>query len=475
MNFVISEFNHSILLTEKGYLNVTDSIVPETDATAVLYISLDDMRAVFQYQTDHFDVNDMNGTDLRYYTFLENWPVNLRLNPANAMMDDVKSSGEIVKQGIDTEKMLLKHDFERYLAEKLFGTYRGVDLFTNERALIENMSFSGGDVGDTGIFKSIYNSLKAIQSNNGTSEVLRTDSSGNLFMTNADKTKTNIVRELMMQIARYHPDRFKNVVDTDGYQPVPLMEGDYINFTLQMNSTNDQHLLTGLSDPIPTRSYLIKLVLTNNPINTPVTNSAFVGDYPYSPFLVSKVNYDDEDVIVTGASPSAVPPSLQYMGGWYYESSGSDNVEWNVPVGTSFTFEELDTVYATIHMVSISSLPKIIVNTINLETYEVVGMTFTATSGQINLYDNYHCQFIFNLNSNTTYQGVIDGYQQVIMTSNDILPPLTNKIQSITIITDSNASAGEVEFVATTVAVIASDNQTTDFRKNVAYFVPVPI
>jgi hypothetical protein len=163
------------------------------------------------------------------------------------------------------------------------------------------------------------------------------------------------------------------------------------------------------------------------------------------------------------------------MGGWYYRSAGSENVEWNIPVGTSYRFEELDTVNATIHMLSITSLPKIIVNTINPDTYEVVCMTYTAISNQITLYDNYDCQFIFNLNSNSTYQGVIDGYQQVIMTTSDALPPLTNTIQSITILSDSNAYQGDVEFVATTVAVIASESHISDPRKHVAYLIPKPI
>jgi hypothetical protein len=157
------------------------------------------------------------------------------------------------------------------------------------------------------------------------------------------------------------------------------------------------------------------------------------------------------------------------MGGWYYQSSGSDRIEWNIPVGTSYIFSDLKTVYATIQVASITSLPQIIVKTFDPDTYQESNMTFQATAGQIELNGNYDCQFIFDLNGNNNHENeIIDGYQQINMTSTDTVPPSINNISSITILTQSTANSNEIEMVVTTVAVVASP---TD--KKVAYLVPV--
>ena len=473
MEFVLSEFNHSFTLTEKGVLNKKDISVPICDADAVFYVSLSDMRSVFQFQTDSLDVTNVDTTDLKYYTFLQNWPANLRLNPVNAMMDDSTYSlnAKGLAQNIPSEKMLVKHDFTRYIAENLFNTIHGVDLFANELTLLENMSYLGGDVDISGVYKSIYTSLESIKSidNPHSSPELSIDGSGNLYMSNATKTPNNIVRELMMQIAQRQPERFKTIMNTDGYQPVPLIEGDVINFTLELNAATEQELITSLPTSIPPRSYLIQWVFTNEPSNTEVIDSAFVGDYPYSPFTVSQVNHDDQYVIMMGTYPSSPPPTLNYMGGWYYQSSGSDRIEWNIPVGTSYIFSDLKTVYATIQVASITSLPQIIVKTFDPDTYQESNMTFQATAGQIELNGNYDCQFIFDLNGNNNHENeIIDGYQQINMTSTDTVPPSINNISSITILTQSTANSNEIEMVVTTVAVVASP---TD--KKVAYLVPV--
>jgi hypothetical protein len=67
------------------------------------------------------------------------WPASLLINPSNAMLDKGDSSSPILSVGIPS-KMLVKHDFLRYLALKLFNTAQGVDLFNNESALISNLN-----------------------------------------------------------------------------------------------------------------------------------------------------------------------------------------------------------------------------------------------------------------------------------------------------------------------------------------------
>ena len=57
----------------------------------------------------------MSATDLKHFIFMDKWPYNLTLNPANGMMDQSRSYNPI--QVTTPNKMLLKHDFIRYLAK----------------------------------------------------------------------------------------------------------------------------------------------------------------------------------------------------------------------------------------------------------------------------------------------------------------------------------------------------------------------
>jgi hypothetical protein len=443
IDFVLSEFNNSLTLTEQGLLVGKEIELPAHDAIAVLNVSTADMRAVFKYQTDSLDVTDVNAEDLKYYTFLENWPANLRLNPVNAMMDHASSENAIASSGIDTEKMLLKHDFERYLALKLFGTYRGVDLFTNEKSLIENMSFLGGDVADQGVFKNIFASLKKVCTNGELADLSITgeDTSGNRYTTNDIKTQDNIVRELMQQIFHAEPNRFSDISlpdEEDGtYRPVPLMDDDKIYFTLTMNAAAGQETLTNVPE-IDSRTYLIKLILGSDTTNTAVSDSVFVADSAYSEFSLSKVASTD----ISGTVEGSLPETLSYMGGWY--NAGASAASWAVPV-VGVSFEEIEAVYASIHLLSNAVLPTITINTSS------GSITYTPTSTDIVVNDNYDCQFYINITSNDV--GELDGYNKVSMTTTGNTPP-SGPITSITI-----ESAEGADFVATTIGVVSGANK----------------
>ena len=69
------------------------------------------------------------------------------LNPVHAMMDDTASENPIATGDSNgtyvDNRMLVKHDFVRYLALKLFNTYQGVDLFSNENAMKEDLAAKG--------------------------------------------------------------------------------------------------------------------------------------------------------------------------------------------------------------------------------------------------------------------------------------------------------------------------------------------
>jgi hypothetical protein len=461
INFVVNQFNNDFALTERGVLTTEEISLPTYDAEAVFNVNTADMRAVFQFQTDNTDINDVDATDLKYYTFLNQWPANLRLNVANAMMDDTNSSNAygISQSDIPRSKFLLKHDFERYMALKLFGTIQGVDLFSNEMALSENMCYLGGDIEGSSVYADIRTSLASIASVDGTSPGLSADGNGLLFMSNATKDNSNIVRHLMLQIQANQPARFAEVQDSEGPQPVPLQTGDILNFTLIVSAKENQHTLTDVAE-IPSRTYLIRLVLQDSATNTQVIDSALVGDYPYSPFAVSKV---ESSVVSSGAAPASLPADMAYMAGWYYESSGSDSITWEVPVGTAYDVADLQSVYATAHVKSLTSLPSIRIDTAG-------GSCVFDISGAGQITDNFDCQFAFNLDgsaydSNSNF--AILGYQQVTMSlrAGESIP--SGQVTAITILSDETAGVEEAKFVVTTVAAITASGNS------VAYLAPV--
>ena len=143
VNFTLSGLNQTFTLGVSGELAAAAPAALDVSASAVYNIKLSDMLAVFKFQSDSFDVNDTDASDIKYYVFDASnaWPTNLVLNPANADMSNnpiFATGGDIV-----LNKNKVKHDFVRYLALKLFNTAYGVDLFSNEDALLTDLVSKG--------------------------------------------------------------------------------------------------------------------------------------------------------------------------------------------------------------------------------------------------------------------------------------------------------------------------------------------
>ena len=132
INFALSSLNQTTQCVDGAVLEqFTSSLV--YDATGILYVNLQDMMNVFGYQTDGIDMNNLAANDLKYYVDMTQWPKNLTLNPSHAMMFNSLSTGgfDIFDSAISNTKKLVKHDYVRYLSNKLFNTTRGVDLMSN--------------------------------------------------------------------------------------------------------------------------------------------------------------------------------------------------------------------------------------------------------------------------------------------------------------------------------------------------------
>ena len=258
-SFVLNAFASTITLDICGTLNPGIPVPGlDTSAVAVFEVSLEDIKKSFTYHSDSADITDASNTDLTFFVddAQEVWG---EVNPANARVQDA-SAIYIGEEGapLADNKMMVCHDFLRYLALKLFNTYYGVDLFNNEAALRESIRTlcDGANVAHVwGTVMAALAAAKGDEENDNGAPYSEADS--------------NISCVLFRQMMNTHPERFADLSanllsgETNRYQ-IPFIEGDSIDFKVTINAAVGQGALTGVSDPEP-RSYRIKLLLQGTP------------------------------------------------------------------------------------------------------------------------------------------------------------------------------------------------------------------
>lgn len=274
VNFTLSGLNQTFTLGVSGELAAAAPAALDVSASAVYNIKLSDMLAVFKFQSDSFDVNDTDASDIKYYVFDASnaWPTDLVLNPANADM----SNNPIFATGGDilANKNKVKHDFVRYLALKLFNTAYGVDLFSNEDALLGDLVSKGATA-----HAAIKTALAAVSTT--AAGLANTDANGLKYATNDLSGNTNFSRELLRQVAYAAPARFSATSNISGVQSVPLQADDTINFKVSISADAAQHNLTSVAGPFDVRVYQIRLVLKAEPTNVVPIESGNTTAYPY--------------------------------------------------------------------------------------------------------------------------------------------------------------------------------------------------
>lgn len=272
VNFTLTGLNQNFTLGVSGELAGEAPVVLDVSCVAVYNVKLSDMLAVFKFQSDSFDVNNTDASDLQYYVYMSNWPASLKLNPVHA---GALSSSPILATGgsIVAEKNLVKHDFVRYLAEQLFNTPHGVDLFSNEDALLSDLVSKGATAR-----QAIDASLNAVNQANAAH-----GPDGHKYSTNALPGAANFSRELMRQIANAAPSRFASITNSTAIQSVPLLVDDTISFKVSIAPAANQHGLTSRPTAFNTRVYQIKLVLKADvdATNTAPTEADSTSEYPY--------------------------------------------------------------------------------------------------------------------------------------------------------------------------------------------------
>jgi hypothetical protein len=267
VNFVLTELDSSVAMDICGQLFATSIPALDVSATAILQVALADVQNLFKFQSNA-DFNDPSATpDIRYYVDPSGFP---HLNAANAMLSDPLSQNPIITADSDgafpANKMMVAHDFVRYLALKLFNSAYGVELIQNEDDLLTDLRWICGDVSGGQTWFEVLQKFNAVSVNNGSHQFIQMDASGRRYLTDMASGPDNLCRMLMDQIAGAAADRLSNIQGHDQPQPVPFYAGDSISFKLTIAAAPGQEELTNVA-PIPPRSYRIKLVIVNGAAN----------------------------------------------------------------------------------------------------------------------------------------------------------------------------------------------------------------
>jgi hypothetical protein len=461
---------------------------PDYDATAVFYVKLSDMRAVFQFRrgtgtsTSTSDQVFDASSDIQYYVFRKYWPTALNLNPSHAMLDRNESAGMLVPGASATaysaDKSLVKHDFLRYIALNLFNTIHGVDLFRNEEDIRENLAYYG-EVARVGIM-AVLDTVGTMSANIS----LAVDGSGNRYSTNEDTTVTNISRELMRQISVNAPGRLVAIDDAGGdvgvIQSVPLSENDTLNFKVVMEASPGQHALTNVA-VIPARTYNIKLIMKNSVggggsgggvyTNTPVSDSAlFPNGYPYAVnvYDISASNSSVAPSVYADGSPPVPIPLLRYgYQGWYYTNSASwvntapsvrNKINWYLlPNTATSTVGDLRYIRLNLHLFSSISTPFLTVYTNATGTGDAGGWykskrVYVVTAAAAALSNNNSYCFYMNWNGYSVAPFTV-AHTNVALSLTTVGGGAVGEFGSGEVLfaysigTDSGAAPGNVEFI----------------------------
>ena len=251
VDFVLTGLDQHFTLGVSGEIAAAAAPAIDVSCVANYNVKLSDMLNVFKFQSDSFDVNNVDASDIKYYVYMNAWPADLSLNPANA---HTLSSTPILPNSADVvaKRNFVKHDFVRYLALRLFNTAYGVDLFSNESELLSDLVTKGATAAG-----SIITALNAVDQ----SAASLSGTAPHKYSTNASTGTSNFSRELLRQIAHYAPARFASISDISGIQSIPLQANDTISFKVSITAAANQHTLTSRPSAIETRTYQIKLTL----------------------------------------------------------------------------------------------------------------------------------------------------------------------------------------------------------------------
>ena len=258
VDMVLDAFESSFILTEQATLPDLSYILDvSAEITLTQQMTASDLSAVFYFRTDE-DITSELGTDtsnVQYYVDRSKWVGGKNaLNPMNGIVD----TGYYGSNSTDH----LAKDFLRDMAQHLFNTHFAVDIFTNEDAVVSDISGKA----DVDVASTIYTLMGNVDiaTANGNGQ----DGSGHYFQKD-DTANTNLTREILNQLITKSPGRFQDkktmrlYSDVSGIYGMPFVAGDTLAYKLTVSANPSQNTTvnTGKSALQP-RTYKVKYVVS---------------------------------------------------------------------------------------------------------------------------------------------------------------------------------------------------------------------
>jgi hypothetical protein len=259
MQLVFTDFlNLAIHLSSDGSLPQLSASTPMGEYTLERDISLSTIKSVFYFQTDDPITYDASYT--KYYVDISGWQKSTMAQDLNPMYYQVVSTSNGAF-GPNTSDNLGKH-FLRYIAQNIFGTYLGVDLFENEDEVYADISTNVLNY----IQIPIINKLKRVDTFYGQTSTLSDiyiDVSGGYYLRDSEGSY-NICRNLVKQMSSNNIScsRFQSLEVRNGQTGVynvPFVSGDSIYYSCIVSPGPDQHAVTGKTSTVESKKYILKL------------------------------------------------------------------------------------------------------------------------------------------------------------------------------------------------------------------------
>jgi hypothetical protein len=229
------------------------------DATVVVpNISVALLQNTFYFKTDTPIATDATD-DVHCYVDTTQW--------ASMVTDLNAMSGTIsIAQGAYVNSDVISQDFLRNVANGLFGTHLGVDLFNNETVIRENLETQTLSLATT-----IQQKITEV-SIGGTNQYLVTDADGNKYFPDPPTDGSpgpgteDVTRALLTQLLQSAPSRFSNlssyeITGKPGFYKMPLAAGDSVSYAVTINPHADQNTNVNTGSQAGPRKYRVKLVL----------------------------------------------------------------------------------------------------------------------------------------------------------------------------------------------------------------------
>jgi hypothetical protein len=271
VEFILNEFNKDVTLDLSGEFDTGVETIASYDTECEVQISLSKWSSCFKIQSDSVDINDVENQDITYFVYNASDAAGMKgtgksnnaslaggadLKDGNPAMSVVSGgpNGPIHSAATNNE---LEYDFVRNIANDLFNTHHGVDLFKNETPLRRSVEVAC-DVGTGNLLDKLQAVLAASASVYSAGSKVMNDSAGG-------SPNNNLTYILLKQMFSKQASRFSGyAVSHDVATPseLPWQAGDKICYVLTVKAAPDQHKLVRTTTDVADRKYLVKMVLT---------------------------------------------------------------------------------------------------------------------------------------------------------------------------------------------------------------------